>query len=47
MSLRKITLQKELTGDNPQQTLFTEEITTIKTLYPPDSTQQGIENKTA
>ena len=45
MSLRKIAMQKELTGNNPQQTLFAVEITTIKTLYPPDSTRQEIEHK--
>ena len=45
MSLRKIAMQKELTVNNPQQTLFTEEITTLKTLYPPNSTRQEIEDK--
>ena len=37
-------MQKELTGNNPQ-TLFAEELTTISTLYPPDSPRQEIENK--
>jgi len=45
MSLRKIAMQKELTGNNPQQMLLAEEITTLKTLYPPDSPRQEIENK--
>ena len=45
MTLRKIAMQKELTDNNPQQTLFAEEITTIKTLYPPDSPRQKIEHK--
>jgi len=45
MSLRKISMQKELTGNNPQQMLFAEEITAIKTLYSPDSTRQELENK--
>ncbi len=44
-SLKKIANQKELTGNNPQQMLFAEEVTTIKNLYPPDSTRQEIENK--
>ena len=38
-------MQKELTGNNPQQMLFAEELTTIKPLYPPDSTRQEIEHK--
>jgi hypothetical protein len=46
MSIRKLSTQKELTGNNPQQILFAEEITTIKTPYPANSTRQGIENKT-
>ena len=45
MNLRKISMQKELTGNNPWQTLFAEEITTVKTLYPANSTRQEIENK--
>ena len=45
MSIRKIAMQKELTGNNPQQILFVEEITPIKTLYPPDSPRQEIEDK--
>ncbi len=45
MNLRKIAMQKELTGINPQQTLFAEEIPTIKTLYPHDSTRQELEHK--
>ena len=38
-------MQKELTGNNPQQILFAEELTTTKTLYPPNSTRQEIEHK--
>ena len=41
-TLKKIAMQKELTGNIPQQTLFAEEITTVKTFYPPDSTRQEI-----
>jgi hypothetical protein len=45
MSLKKISGRKELTGNNPQQMLFTEELTTTKPLYPPNSTRQEIEHK--
>jgi len=45
MNLRKIAMQKELTGNNPQQILFAEEVPTVKTLYPPDSKRQEMENK--
>ena len=45
MYLKKIVMQKELTGNNPQQTLFGEEITAVKRLYPPDSKREEIENK--
>ena len=45
MSIRKLSTQKELTGNNPQQMLFAEELTTLKTFYPPDSTRQEIEHK--
>ena len=45
MSIRKITMQKELTCNNSQQMLFAEELTTLKTFYPPDSTRQEIEHK--
>ncbi len=38
-------MQKELTGNNHQQTLFAKELTTIKTFYHPDSTRQEIEHK--
>ena len=38
-------MQKELTGNNPQQMLFTEELTTTKPLYPSNSTRQEIEHK--
>ncbi|MCK4733923.1 MAG: hypothetical protein KAT65_15825, partial [Methanophagales archaeon] len=44
-NLRKISMQKELIGNNPRQTLFAEEITTIKTLYPPDSKRERIEDR--
>jgi len=45
MSIRKISMQKELTGNNPQQMLFAEEIPTKKSLYPPNSPRQEIEHK--
>jgi len=45
MSLRKTQMRKKLTENNPQQMLFAEEITTVKTLFPPDSTRQEIEHK--
>ena len=38
-------MQKELTANNPQQMLFTEELPTKKSLYPPDSKRQEIEHK--
>ena len=44
MSIRKIAMQEELTGNNPQQILFAEEITRINSLYPPDSKRQEIED---
>jgi len=47
MNQRKIARQKELTDNNPQQMLFAEEVTAvkIKTLCPPDSPRQEIEDK--
>jgi len=45
MSLKKSTVQKELTANNPQQMLFAEKITTVKTLYPSDSKREEIEHK--
>ncbi|RLG33295.1 hypothetical protein DRN97_05360 [Methanosarcinales archaeon] len=45
MNLRKIAMQNELTGNNHQQTLFAEEVTAVKSLYPPDSKRQEIEDK--
>ena len=45
MSLRKITRQEELTGNRPQQMLFTEEVTTIKGFYPFYSERGKIANK--
>ena len=45
MNLRKIAMQKELTGNNPQQMLFAEEIAPTKTLYPSDSKREKLEDK--
>jgi len=45
MNQRKVAMQKELTGNNPQQMLFTEELTTTKPRYPFNSTRQEIEHK--
>jgi site-specific DNA-methyltransferase (cytosine-N4-specific) len=45
MTLRKIPMQKELTGNNPRQTLFAEKITTKKILYPPESKREKLEHK--
>ncbi len=45
MKLKKISKQKELTGNNLQQTLFTEELTTTNHLYPSNTTRQEIEHK--
>ena len=45
MNQRKITTQKELTGNNPKQMLFTEELTTTNPLYPSNTTRQEIEHK--
>jgi hypothetical protein len=45
MNQRKIAIQEELTADNPQHMLFAENVTPIKTLYPPDSKRQEIEHK--
>ena len=45
MNLRKIAMQKELTGNNPQQMLFAEDVTTVKTLYPANSNRQELEHK--
>jgi len=42
---RKIPTQKELTGNNPKQMLFTKELTTTKPLYPTNTTRQEIEHK--
>ena len=38
-------MPKELTGNNLQQTLFTEDLTPTKPLYPPNSTRQELEHK--
>jgi len=45
MSIRKIAMHKELTGNNPQQILFAEELTTTKPLYPSNSIHQELEHK--
>jgi hypothetical protein len=45
MIIRKIPMQKELTGNHPQQMLFAEELTTAKPLYPPNTTRQELEHK--
>jgi hypothetical protein len=45
MNRKKLSTQKELTGNNPKQMLFTKELTTIKPLYPPNTTRQEIEHK--
>lgn len=45
MGLRKVAIQKELTGNHPQQMLFAEELTTTKSLYPTNSTRQELEHK--
>ncbi|NAS88380.1 hypothetical protein C4E24_01350 [ANME-1 cluster archaeon AG-394-G21] len=45
MYLKRIPIQKELTSNNPQQTLFAEELTTTNPLNPPNSTRQEIEHK--
>ena len=45
MGLRKVATQKELTGNHPQQMLFTEELTTVKTLYLTNTTLQEIDHK--
>ena len=45
MNQRKVATQKELTGNNPQQMLFTEEPPTRKSLYPTNTTRQEIEHK--
>jgi hypothetical protein len=45
MKLKKISMQKELTGNNPQQMLSAEELTTTKLLYPTNTTRQEIEHK--
>ena len=45
MNLKKISKQKELTGNNHQQRLFTEELTTTTPLYPSNSIHQALEHK--
>jgi hypothetical protein len=45
MNMRKIAIQKELTGNNPQPMLFAEELTTTKPLYSSNSTRQELEHK--
>ncbi|MCK4735275.1 MAG: hypothetical protein KAT65_22675 [Methanophagales archaeon] len=45
MNPRKLSTQKELIGNNPQQVLSAEELTTTNHLYPFNSTRQEIEHK--
>jgi hypothetical protein len=45
MNQKKLSTQKELTGNNLQQMLFAEVIPTTKFLYPSNSTRQEIEYK--
>jgi len=42
---KKLSTQKELTGNNPQQLLFAEELATTTPLYPSNSTRQELEHK--
>jgi hypothetical protein len=42
---KKLSTQKELTGNSPQQMLFTEKLTTLNALYPLNLTRQGLEHK--
>jgi hypothetical protein len=42
---KKISMQKELTGNSPQQMLFAEEPPTTKLLYPTNTTRQELEHK--
>jgi hypothetical protein len=42
---KKLSTQKELTGNNPQQMLYAEELTTLRPLYPINSTRQELEHK--
>ena len=42
---KKLSTQKELIANNPQQMLFAEELTTTNPLNPPNSTRQEIEHK--
>jgi hypothetical protein len=45
MNLRKISRQKELTGNNPQQILFAEGVPAVKSLYRPGSKREKLEDK--
>ena len=45
MNRKKLSTQKELTGNHPQQMLFAEELTTAKPLCPSNSTRQELEHK--
>ena len=45
MIIRKITIQKELTDNLPQQMLSAEELTTLNSLYPSNTTRQELEHK--
>ena len=42
---KKLSKQKELTANNPQQMLFAEDLATTKLFYPTNSTRQEIEHK--
>ncbi|NQE52690.1 hypothetical protein C5S29_03785 [ANME-1 cluster archaeon GoMg3.2] len=42
MNLKKISMEKELTGNNHQQMLSAEEPPTTKLFYPTNSTRQEI-----
>jgi hypothetical protein len=45
MNLKKISKQKKLTGNNPQQRFFTEEPPATKLFHPTNSTSQELEHK--
>jgi hypothetical protein len=45
MNQKKLSTQKELAGNNHQQMLFADELTTTNPLYPFNSTRQEIEHK--
>ena len=45
MNQKELSTQKELTDNNPQQMLSAEELTTLKPLYPSNSTSHALEHK--